>query len=314
MAAARNTFLQLLAAAIAIGMTVRTEAAESNRYLPADTQLVIFINVKQILASPIIKPDRGRLRQEIKSHVEWHKAMQALGVDPFRDLIGVTVAMPAILEFDRSLLILHGRFDAATLQARADQLARDQPDLVKSLNSLDRKFYMMHLPGQRPLYLAPLENGIVALAASQDVLTKTLGVLSGRKQQKITSELQKLLAGTDQTASVSVAGLGTALKGFAAGNQVQHLTGEIQLGDEIRVEMKLVAGTAESAKRLAQQLNEWAEQFKSMVTVSGADQKPMTALAEILDQFKMAEQGDAVIIKGQVTRELLEQASKKPEK
>ena len=52
-------------------------------------------------------------------------------VDSLRDLHRVIIATPGSTDTDRGLIIAHGTFDEARIQKKADETAKDDPDVLK---------------------------------------------------------------------------------------------------------------------------------------------------------------------------------------
>jgi hypothetical protein len=114
-------------------------AAEVDRLLPADSELVVTVNVRQILESPLFKKHVALkdAQDALTEHLpgEANQILKDLGFDPFTDLDSVTVAGPGGHDKDRGLIVVRGRFDADKIKARAAQAAKDDPDSSRSARS-----------------------------------------------------------------------------------------------------------------------------------------------------------------------------------
>src|SRR5262249_51251925 len=84
----------VLAAAVLAALATPAGAAEVDPLLPADTEAVMSVSVKQLLDSPLAKKDKGleHLRELIKSEAEVDQALTDLGFDPLTDLDTITLA------------------------------------------------------------------------------------------------------------------------------------------------------------------------------------------------------------------------------
>src|SRR5215469_136225 len=109
-----------------------------SRFLIDDTDFVLVVNVKQILASPAFtrnyqKDVEGLLQSDIVK--PW---LEGTGFDPLKDVERLIVVMGRSChptENDTAhgpLLFLQGRFDPDKLRAKADKLAESMPGLLKS--------------------------------------------------------------------------------------------------------------------------------------------------------------------------------------
>src|SRR5689334_2673276 len=87
-------------------------AAEIDKLLPADTEVVITVNVKQILGSALLKKaGLDQWKGALKELPQVGDILEELGFDPFTDLDRVTIASPGGSEQDRGLIIARGNFD-----------------------------------------------------------------------------------------------------------------------------------------------------------------------------------------------------------
>src|SRR4051794_9537153 len=65
------------------------------KLLPADTEVVVTINLKQILGSQLLKKaGLEKWKQMLKAIDPVNDILQDLGFDPFKDLDRVTIASP----------------------------------------------------------------------------------------------------------------------------------------------------------------------------------------------------------------------------
>ncbi len=111
-----------LCALSAFAAAAPARAAELDKYLPEDTEMVVSVNVRQVLDSEFYKKNVGDAARDALNGVEQvPEILKDLGFDPFKDLDRVIVAAPGGAEQDRGLLIAHGRFDLDKFRAKAEQ-------------------------------------------------------------------------------------------------------------------------------------------------------------------------------------------------
>jgi len=85
-------------------------------FLPADTKVMFGLNVRTLMASPLLK-DSGA--DVAKMGDEWLKVVSLVGFDPLHDLDDVLVAASGGKTNATGLIVLRGRFDLARLGAGA---------------------------------------------------------------------------------------------------------------------------------------------------------------------------------------------------
>src|SRR5262249_27296941 len=118
----RGAILALAAAALLAGPAA---AADVNRYLPDDTEVVVFVNVRQLLDSPLVKKHAlEQVRAALKDNAGGQKFFGAVGLDPLRDISSVTLAAPGSDVQNRALFIVSGNFNVERIHAAADEAAR----------------------------------------------------------------------------------------------------------------------------------------------------------------------------------------------
>src|SRR5262245_56512047 len=121
-----------IVAALLLALPAAAPAAPLDPHLPADTQSYLSINVKQVLAAPLVKKHFLGLAKQAINDIEGAGALlKELGFDPFKDLDRAIVSSPGGKEADRGLIILYGAFDAAKIDKKATALAADDEDAVK---------------------------------------------------------------------------------------------------------------------------------------------------------------------------------------
>src|SRR5262245_3368177 len=112
------TNLALVVAALLAAGPLR--AAELDKHLPGDTAAVAVINVRQLLDSPLGKKFLiERYQAALKQNEEAQRMFTALNLDPLKDIDSVVVSA-STLDPEKVLLLVHGKFDLAKLQAAAD--------------------------------------------------------------------------------------------------------------------------------------------------------------------------------------------------
>ena len=100
------------------------EAADRERYFPAETEAIVTVNVRQILASKLLQPELERIRRELDRNVQVRETLQSLGFDPLKDLDNVALAGASFTDSQRALVLLTGRFDVARFQRKCKRLRK----------------------------------------------------------------------------------------------------------------------------------------------------------------------------------------------
>lgn len=221
-----------LAAVVAAGAPTR--AAEPDKLLPADTDVVMAMNFKQALGSDIVKRYAlENLKQTLQGN-DAQKLLRELGLDPLKDIDRVVVGMSGKDETDfKYLVVVHGTFDAEKLYKAAEAQTRKDADhfaLVK--DGKDVMFKYTPDTGN-PLYGTVVDEKRVILSGDKKGIADALAVPASGKAN-LSREMITLVKGMDDKSTLWVAALASGrldkvkLKGPAANPGVQNTLGNLR--------------------------------------------------------------------------------------
>ncbi len=130
-------------------------AADLEPGLPKNTTAVLTVNLKQMLHSPLVKHHGlATLRQACRETEEARAVLQALGVDPLRDLDRLTAASVGHGEKPSFLFILRGRFDTSRFSTAAKRLAKEFNERFEWKKEGDLKYlYLVETGGHGSIVL-----------------------------------------------------------------------------------------------------------------------------------------------------------------
>jgi hypothetical protein len=297
-------------------------AGEVDKYLPDDAEMVISVNVKQIVESELFKKNvEAKAREALKNQDELQDALKDLGFDPFTDIERVIAARPAGGEQDRGLLIVHGKFDLDRFQAKAEKIAKDQPDLLKVhkvANGAGGKLlvYEVALAEQAPPLFVALPNKSTLLASpGKDYV---VDALKKDKPSLKNKDIAALLRSMNDKQGVSVAVVGEALVEGASADvkdlfaKVDAVGGGVTVGDEIKLEVAVSAKNADDAKAIKDGVDGGLKQARlTLAALAFADSKQIDAILDVVNTIKASVKDKTVLIKAAVSPEGIENALKK---
>lgn len=323
-----NRFRMMTGAALALTLAgfflaMPARAADADKYLPNDTEVVITVNVRQILESELVKKYALNLLQDaIKGSDEASQILKTLGFNPIDDLTSVTIAAPALDAPDKGLIIIHGKFDLKKFEGQAEKAARDNENALKIHKVRGHKVYEAVIPQQNQnLFVGLVDNDTIVAAPNRDYVVESLDKRADRVKPSLKKELQALVARMDARQSLSVTATGAAIakgadqsqqkqvKAFA--EKVLALTGAITVADDIKLELAFGTKDDDNSKELSRMLKETLTQAKGAVALLAGQQKALEPVLEVLETMKVTpQQGNVVSLKGQVTKEVIENAIK----
>ncbi len=306
----RLSFCILLIAPLAAG------AAETDKFLPDRSEAVVTVHVKQLVESPLFKEHLAGLKQTIKDLQLGRVGFKLLGFDPFADVERLVFAFGGNPNQNQPVCLVQGTFDTAKIETAAEKAAKDGKGAVRREKVNERVFYSVKLDADdEPVYFGLLGAGMVIVAGDQDSIVEALDKKAGTRKPELRKEVQQLLAKADTRHAIAVASLSQPLSfggflGNIAGN-LQHITGGVVLGEDIKLEIALAARDAANAKQAAGTLEERLNQAKAIVAVLVTKQKEFSPLADLLSGVRVAAKGSDVAFRVTVSKELIDNVLKK---
>jgi hypothetical protein len=313
MVPSRTPWLAAVAAALLSLSSAR--AAGPDRLLPADSEFVLTVNVKQLLESPLVKK-RGleAAREALKSAGDINQILEDVGFDPFTDLDRVTVAGPSGNDKDRGLIILRGRFDAERIKARAAKAAKDDPDALKIRKVPDGVVYEITQPDQdATLFVALIDGKTLVASGGKDYVVDAMRKEAGKEQGRIKDkDFQAVLERMDGRQTVAFAAVGAAFRG--AGDvpggdfleKVDAVGGGLTLGDELKLELVVSTRSESDARDIKEKVNAAINAGIAFLGVAADQSKEIESLLDVLKTVKATAKDKTVTLKLRVSADVLE--------
>ena len=331
----------LLCALIAMAALVaHVRAADVDPYLPNDTEAVLTINVRQILDAPFVKKEAlADLRKKLEEGGSGLKHLKDLDLDPEKDIDSI-VLTNSNGDPDRSLLIVHGRFEVSKFEAKAAEIAKAHSDqwsiatipdgaggqykVLKSSRSFDFSGVRPMLK-QKPAYVALLDKRVLVASPAKDLIIDALDKAKGRKKTVLKNkELGQLLEKANGRQSVWIAVLPTALGKILPIDddssirdelaKIDAISGGFTIDDDVKLELALAVKDRDVAGELTTEINEGLNIALTLVALAAHEKKELAPALDALKSLKATAKGNTIILKGAITAEMIEKSLKKPGK
>jgi hypothetical protein len=325
-------------AAFALGfIALPARAGDVDLYLPEDTEAVLTINVRQILDAPFIKKDAfAELRKALEDRGGALKHLKDLDLDPQKDIDSIVITN-SNGDPDRSLLIVHGRFEVAKFEAKAAEMAKEHPDqwsittipdgaggqykVLKSARWYDFSGIKPALK-KKPAYIALLDKRVLVATPEKDMMIDALDKAKGRKKAALKSkELARLLEKANGKQSVSLAILPSALikllpsdyDGLARDGleKTEAISGGFTLDDDVKLEVAAAVKDGDVARELSTEINELLNIGLTLVALASHEKKELEPLLDAIKSIKATAKGNAIILRGSMTMDMIERSLKK---
>jgi len=290
--------------------------------LPDDVEAVFFIDIKAVLQSGVVKTHAlDPLKKALDNQPAAGVILQQLGLDPWKDLSSLTVAVCKIKvavpedqppEADAEVLVfVTGNFDVdkfTKLVKQADNIAASQQDGVA--------IYEMK-EGPQPVFAAFLGAERLVAANRKDRVVAAIGQHAGKKQPTLNKGLAGMLdkVGGKQSMWMAMTLPETVKTILAAVPQVADVAKNIEgvtmgvtLTDSIVTEI-LVHTTDKGA---AADIRRGLEQAKALATVLALNDKDYgTLIADVLNEIRISNDGNSAKVKVDLTPEKIADIVKK---
>jgi hypothetical protein len=315
-------------AVVALALAAPTARADLDPYLPADTESYLSVNVKQVLASNLVKKYGLDPAKKALKEMELNGLLQELGIDPFRDIDRVQIATPTTTERDRGLGILTGTFDVARLRKKADNAARDNDDSVK-LHRFNlgggamQDVYEIAIPGQeQTMFVAVVGNKTLLASPGKDYVVEALKQARLRKKPALKNRgFQAVVEKIDPRQGVSVALLGSSFSknewlDLLPGNYrdavsgIEVVGGGLAFGNEIKLELVISTKSDRAARDLRDVLTKGVRLAQTALAFLGQDNKIVGLLNEVLGTVRVGGRGKVLSVSGKLTADVLQDFQK----
>jgi len=199
----------LAGAVLAAGLAAPVRAAEVDPLLPAETEAVIFVNVRQVLDSDLVKKYAlGQLKQALAGN-DAKKMLEKLGLDPLKDVDRVTAGSWGKDKDDMNFVaVVRGRFDPKKLFEAAQEEAKTNGDKIAIVE--DGKYKLIKFTQDKDpkeVYLSVADEKTVLAGSSKKLVTGALAAAEKGAKPQLKKDLAALLLKQDEKASMFAAGL-----------------------------------------------------------------------------------------------------------
>jgi hypothetical protein len=328
--------LALLALALGALLTGSVRAAELDPYLPNDSEGMLFVNVKQLLDSPVFqKFAKDTIKEALKDNDKVQKLLKDLEFDPMKDLDRLIVTGSAG-DGERGLMILRGRFDRAKFEAKAEEAAKEKGAILKIHkvpNGAGGQYTLYEVtktPGlagpkialqNKPGYMALLDKDVIVFSSAKDMVIDALDKSAGRKKTEVKSaDFKRIVEKSSGKQGVWVAALPTLIRKLVPGadddaikeylDKVDGISGGITVEDDVKIEFAVAAKNPKDAKELSDTVSEAVNQMVGVVSLLAGQQKQLVPVIDILKTVRASDKDKIVIIKAMITTEVIEKAQK----
>jgi hypothetical protein len=304
-----------LALAALLALPAAAEAPKLDPLVPADAEMVVVFNVRQLFESPLVKKYGLKdLKDALKKNEQVGQLLTAAGVDPFKDVTSVVLAGKPSPANDKMLVVVRGNFDPEKIHKVAVGIAEKKPGELKITKEGDRQVYETKAEG-KPAYATFADKGTLIVSPSKEYTLETAknaGKAAARPSKELTQAVAKVsdkdalwlaLVITDEMKQAMAKNPQTA----AIAPKLEAVTGSLTVTDDLKASVLIHTTDPKAAAELRKMIN----QVKPLLAVfAQQDEKHADLYAELLSNLKITADAKTVDITLKVSQELIEKAAK----
>jgi len=300
----------MLCLALGFAVVLPVQAADFTKLLPSETEAVMTFNMKQLVASGIYdKYLKERVEKMIDDSKEAGDFMKMTGLDPLTDIGRIIISGSGSDPSSMSAVVLvEGKFDPAKLNAAMAEAAKKEKDKISVVQDGDLTMYKMSQPdSDTALFATIVDEGMMVMATSKDLVKDTLARRAGTKKGTISKELAGVLRKIDDKATMTMA---FVTKGKTEAlpipqpevakivEKIHTISVALDVTKDVSLNIGVGVDDEDSAKELGEQLAAVVPQAKSMVALFAIQQpKLKKPLNDIVNTLKTAVDGQVISLK-----------------
>jgi hypothetical protein len=327
----RGLFAGLMLVALA-AIPVRSARAIEPKYLPADTELVVTINLKAMLDSDLAKTHKDlveKAKAKLKEKVDASPAKDYFakaGFDVYKDLHSITIATNGGKDTDKIFLVVEGDFDT-------DKIL----DVARGAGSEVKVGKVGNVPtleisageDQKTIHAGILSDHMIVAAGTRALLTEGIARANGGKIA-VKPALNSLLDATKATQAMSMVitakGIDNAINDLPVPlpemvmQHLQALNGismSFTVAKDVSLLVSAKAKDNESASKLQTTLNIGLLGVRGMLGNKAQTDEKYQLLLDLANTLRVVQQGTTLTLRGEISRDnfdhILEMMPKKDE-
>ncbi len=294
-------------------------AAEPDSYLPANADLVMVVNFRQIVDSPVVqKYAVDEIKKNLSKDEKAQTFMKATGLDPLKDIDSLMVANAGGLDKGQMLFVVRGTFNKAKIHTALEDYSKKEADKLAILPPQDNiQVYELKAEkkDEKAVFAAFADNKTIVASLSKDDTIKA-AKSGGKSPAAPTAKMKTALSKLTGKESIWVAGIITdeakaALKknpqSAAFADKLDMITGSVNLTDGAQASLQIHATDAEGVRQLKAIIDHVVPVLK--ILVQGNENVP-PGVTEIVDSLKVNADKTTVDIGLKITPEMIEKLNK----
>jgi hypothetical protein len=288
-------------------LTLAAPAAQPDKLVPGDAQLVASINFRSLLNSALFKKyGEEQLKAAINGNPEAKQAFEAMGIDPFKDIDSATITSNSLTQQDQILVIVRGRYDLDKIQKTLALVAEKDPKIKISKEGAHTIYETKG--DDKPMFATFVDKETLTMSPAKDFLVDSIGN-AGKKP--LDKELMAAIGTIDANKSIWLAApvtkemrqqLQNNPQTRLLADKLKAITGTFNITDAAEADLNILTTDAESATQIGMMLKQLIPLMK--VLIQNQEGVPPAAKA-LIDQIKVNTIRNSVNINLKLTEDMI---------
>lgn len=305
----RSCFGAALAVVLAAAPVVR--AAEPDKLLPADSDSVLSVNIRQIIGSDIIKKYAlEQIKQTLQGN-DAQKFLSELGLDPLKDIDTVVVGASGKDQTDmKVLVIVHGKFDPNKLFKAAEAQTKKDGDHFSLIKDGKDVMFKYQPDNGNPMYGTVVNESTIVVGTEKKLVSAAVATADKGGKPAISKDLSSLIAKMDDKTSMWMAsvvkgkldnvklpggpGTNPALQAQLA--KMEAVTAVIQVNTDVTLDVTLGMKDEDAATEMGKSVDELLQTVKGAIPFLAAQNPQMKPLVEVAKTLKSNVKDKSIVV------------------
>jgi hypothetical protein len=300
-----------------------SRAADVDAFLPKETDIVVSLNLRQMVDSPIGKKYAADLvKSMLSNNKQIQQTLNSLGLDPLTDFSRVTTGIGLDdLSNPKAVVVVEGKFDVKKINGLLDDLVKNEPAKFSVEKATGKTLYKIAAPDlPAPMYGAIVDANLMVFSPVKESVRAGFDAASGARKPEIKKEVVELLAKADRKASLFVAAYtkgkldsvplpGAEMKKLV--EQIQSITAELKVEQDVQLELSVATTGNDEAKKMRELVAGGIDLMKIQIKVAVGQQPELQPLVDVVNTMTAIQKDKQVVVAGKLSGEGLEKMLKK---
>ncbi|HJZ91175.1 MAG TPA: hypothetical protein VKE40_09900 [Gemmataceae bacterium] len=308
----------------ALALPAAARAADVVTYLPADTDAVLTIQVRQLTETDLMyKIGADLMKDALRASKPAAAAVEATGLDALKDFERITVGMNMEQTSPpKPFALFEGKFDVKKVEDSIAAYMKAHPEKVSAVTVGGKSAYK--LPGAKPadsMFAAVLDESKIVVAPTENDLAGSFAAAAGTRKPAVSREFAGLMTTAKSNAPIFLrAWVKGKFNDLRLPNEklkqriqaIEWATAAIAVNKDVTLTVTVSAPDAAAAQQLSDLLGGLVGLVTLQMKAAAEDQPELRPVAELLGSTKVTPANKTVVAVGTVKGTSIEKALNPP--